>query len=180
MSRPDPTDPFARKTSSGIRLRPELIDALPPAAWAAPVAEAMEPVAFTVEPEIDLVDVLKLLVRHGAHAAPVVEESGRLLGVVSKADVLLELCGEPQPEEDGRRLTRGPAAVDFGPQPGRSVRDFMAERVMVIDEDMPIAHAAAMIARGIHPVPIVDASGRCTGMLSSIDVLRWLARNDRS
>src|SRR5690348_14609505 len=51
MSRPDRQERSLRSVS-GVRLRPELVESLPPAARAATVGEAMEPVAFTVKPEL--------------------------------------------------------------------------------------------------------------------------------
>ena len=41
-----------------------------------------------------------------------------------------------------------------------------------------VAHAAALMAReAVHHLPIVD-EGRVIGIVSSMDVMRWLAEND--
>ncbi len=42
-----------------------------------------------------------------------------------------------------------------------------------------LSRAAALMAfEGIHRVPVVSTDGRVVGIVSSLDVARWLARND--
>jgi CBS domain-containing protein len=48
-----------------------------------------------------------------------------------------------------------------------------------LDERATIAQAAAMMAiEDLHHVPIVSVEGRLIGVVSSLDIVRWLARND--
>jgi CBS domain-containing protein len=42
-----------------------------------------------------------------------------------------------------------------------------------------IGEAAARMAKhGLHRVPVLGADGKLNGMLSAIDVMRWLAHSD--
>jgi CBS-domain-containing membrane protein len=181
MQRPYGKAPPPRR-DSGIRLRPELIEAMPPAARATPVALAMEQAVLVARPDMEALDLLRLFVDRGVHAVPVVDERGEPIGVISKMDVLCELCGQPDtPRERDFYATdteASAAARRWERRSGRRVRDFMMPLAVVVTEATSVFEAASIMAnQGVHPVPVVDTSGRVTGILTSSDVLRWLARN---
>lgn len=55
-----------------------------------------------------------------------------------------------------------------------SVREVMATDVMTVSEDTPILELAELLTRCRHvAVPVVDAAGRVTGMISSADLAHW-------
>jgi CBS domain-containing protein len=54
-------------------------------------ADVMTPHPVTVRPTDELADVAALLLDHGVRAAPVVE-SGRLVGIVSRRDILTSIA----------------------------------------------------------------------------------------
>lgn len=54
------------------------------------VAEVASREPVTVEPEQDLDEALELMARHQVRRLPVVEEGGRLVGMLAQADVALE------------------------------------------------------------------------------------------
>jgi CBS-domain-containing membrane protein len=181
MSRSEGKPPPPRR-DSGIRLRPELIQTMPPAAYSTPVTEAMEPAVLVARPETEAVELLRLFVDHGVHAVPVVDAAGEPVGVVSKTDVLCELCGQPDTPRDRtfyeNESDANAAVRRWERRSLRCVRDFMMPLAMVVTEETSLFHAASIMANeGIHPVPVIDNDGRVTGILTSTDVLRWLARN---
>jgi CBS domain-containing protein len=51
------------------------------------VAEVASPDVVTLDPQQDLDEALRLMARHQVRRLPVVEEDGRLVGVVAQADV---------------------------------------------------------------------------------------------
>ncbi len=54
--------------------------------------------------------------------------------------------------------------------------DLMSPDLVTLLEDMPLAEAAERLARAeVHGAPVVDAAGRCAGVLSATDVARWQA-----
>jgi CBS domain-containing protein len=57
---------------------------------AVPVREVASTRLVTVDPQQDLDDALKLMARNQVRRLPVVEEDGRLIGVVSQGDVARE------------------------------------------------------------------------------------------
>ncbi len=181
MKRPERKAPLRRR-DSGIRLRPELIEAMPPAARATPVAQAMEKATLIARPEMEAVELLRLFVDRGVHAVPVVDAEGEPIGVVSKMDVLCELCGQPDTPRDrefyDNESDARAAARRWERYSGRCVRDFMMPLAVVVTEETSVFEAASIMAnQGVHPVPVIDVSGRVIGILTSSDVLRWLARN---
>ncbi len=100
----------------------------------------------------------ELMVKNHIGCIPVVEALGRPIGMVAKRDLVEALA------EDGRDRTANelmmPLAITLGPQ-------------------ATIAHAAALMAtEDIHHTMIVDRSGQLIGVVSSMDIVRWLAKND--
>jgi len=155
---------------------------MPLAARTTPVADAMEQAVLIAQPEMEAVELLKLFVDGGVHAVPVVDAGGEPIGVVSKIDVLGELCGQPDAPRDrdfyASDTEASAAARRWERRSVRRVRDFMMPLSVVVTEETSVFEAASIMAnKGIHPVPVVNTSGRVTGILTSSDVLRWLARN---
>jgi CBS domain-containing protein len=62
---------------------------------------------------------------------------------------------------------------------GARVRDVMTRLTFVVPESASVSQAAAMMAlERVHRLPVVSEDGKVVGIVSSIDVLDWLARND--
>lgn len=137
---------------------------LPPAASGVPVTDAMARPVVTVDPEMGLLDLMRLFVTAGIGGAPVVDASGSAIGVVSKTDLLRELY-----DQAGSAST-GPAS---------RARDIMTGNPVVVTEDTPLSQAAGRMAQEhLHRVFVVDHTGAITGVLSSSDIVDWLARED--
>jgi CBS domain-containing protein len=55
----------------------------------------------------------------------------------------------------------------------------MLPMAFTLDERATVAQAAALMAiEDLHHVPIISARGRLVGVVSSLDIVRWLACND--
>jgi len=53
--------------------------------------------------------------------------------------------------------------------------DIMSRNVVMIPREMSLQGAARMLARaGVTGAPVVDASGRCIGVLSATDFMNWV------
>jgi CBS domain-containing protein len=135
------------------------------------VVEIMSSPVVTMGPEDSLKDAARLLVERDVSAAPVLDDKGNLVGMVSEADVMqLEL------HEDPRRHLR-PSSDDIGLVPQR-VAEVMTRDVLVVPPDHDVADVAALLLnRRIRSVPVVS-SGRVEGIVSRRDVLRVLLRGD--
>lgn len=57
--------------------------------------------------------------------------------------------------------------------------DLMSAASIFLYESQPLRKAADELLRaGVHGAPVVDASGRCVGVLSVSDLARWAARKE--
>jgi CBS domain-containing protein len=110
-----------------------------------------------VRADLQLDAVEELLVGSKLRALPVVDEARRLVGIVSKTDLLR-----------GRaRRTKA----------RKTVTDIMTPLVHGLPEDAPVAYAISLMAfEELHEVPVVDAEARVIGMVTSTDALRWVAK----
>jgi CBS domain-containing protein len=122
--------------------------------------EVMTRDVVCVGPDESAEDALRLLVEHGISGLPVVDAAGRPLGVLSRADLL---------EERLEALTEG----ELG-EPAR-VRDLMTQAALSLPESASVAEAAGLMAAyGVHRVQVVSAAGVLVGVVSPLDLLRWL------
>jgi len=112
-------------------------------------------------PTTPVKQVADLLVGHGLSALPVTDGQGRVLGVVSEADLL----GGPQ------RPAGGPVATTAG--------EAMTSPAVTVSPHATLTEAARrMQARGVKRLPVVADSGRLIGIVSRADLLRPLVRPD--
>jgi CBS domain-containing protein len=139
--------------------------------------DLMTPDVVTVPPETPVVAVARLLAERGISAAPVLDKSGAVLGIVTEADLIRRLAGE----EDAPRgwfssLFSDPAAdADrYARTHGVTAADIMTEEVVAVAEDTTAAHIAHLMEdRHIRRVLVVT-EGRLRGLVSRADLLRAL------
>ncbi|HBQ16709.1 MAG TPA: hypothetical protein DEF51_38110 [Myxococcales bacterium] len=106
--------------------------------------------------------LLESLIEEGIGGAPVVDAEGHLLGIVSKTDLL---CAwrDLGTQRDRQPLTAG---------------DVMMPVVFALTEDSTVAEAAALMAyEGVHRLPIVDRETRVVGVVTTLDLSRWIAQS---
>lgn len=133
--------------------------------------------AYTVSPETPVPEIARLLVERRISGVPVVDPEGRLVGIVTEADLLRR---EAQPMPEARRgflsfLWRNPKL-----RAGRTVRveEVMTRDVVTATEETSVRELARqMILRKINRIPIVRG-GRVVGIVTRNDVLKVFARAD--
>jgi len=92
----------------------------------------------TVPPSTPATSLARLLADRGISAAPVTDVEGRLLGIVTEADLLRRLAGaEDKPAGWLRRLFRDPdrQAEQYARTHGKEAQDVMTEDVVSVDLD---------------------------------------------
>jgi len=133
--------------------------------------DAMTSPAITVTPEMHCKDAAALLVRHRISALPVVDASGRLVGLVSEAD-LLPLEASPDPRSQATPL---PARTMPLPQ---TVGDVMTPEVYTVDEDMDLGVVAQrMLEANVKRFPVLRGD-QIVGVVSRHDLVKVIARTD--
>jgi CBS domain-containing protein len=139
---------------------------------------------LTVGAEWTLDELKGFLLEHGISGAPVVDISGKLIGVVSSTDLLR--AGDDDETQSARAdgffvstLDRPLAADELASMhlqasTSRTVRDVMTPVMFQIGEDSGLDEVADMMARGrIHRVLVTDGN-HVTGIVSALDLVRVL------
>lgn len=150
-----------------------------------PVSEIMTKNPITVSPEMSLEGLTLLLLDRGLSGVPVVDETGECVGVVSKTDLVRHIhergatSEEPvvlRSEERGLELELGPG-FHVERVMSACVRDVMTPVAFSVRQDSPVAQAAAlMVYEGIHRLPVLSDDGLVVGLVSSMDVMRWISQ----
>jgi CBS domain-containing protein len=144
------------------------------------VKDLMTTQVVTVRPATPFKEIVARLAEHRVSAMPVVDGAGRVLGVVSEADLLLKE-EFPDPDQDmplfwtrRRRLEREKAA-------GSTARDLMSVALVSISPDATVVEAARRMHRAnIKRLPVIGEGGRLVGIVSRSDLLKVFNRPDRS
>lgn len=128
----------------------------------------------TVGPDAPVKEAARLLVRHGFAALPVVDADDRLLGVVTEADLLRNrLLPDPRDLIHNRPPEPTPPAAP-------TVAGVMTTEVVTA---VPDTHAAElgrlMVDQHRRSLPVV-VGDRLVGIVSRVDVLRTIARDDET
>lgn len=133
--------------------------------------DVMTSPAITVGPETHCKEAAALLARHRISALPVIDGQGRLVGIVSEADLLtLETAPDPRSQERPLR----PRGV---PIPTR-VDEVMTTEPYTVDEDTDLGVVAQrMLQAGVKRFPVVRGS-EVVGVVSRHDLVKVLAYSD--
>lgn len=148
------------------------------------VRDIMSSDPVTVFPQTSVPRIAQLMHGRGISGLPVVSETGRVVGIVTDADLVSRNTRVESPEipdllEEGVQV--GPPAEfrrRLRPKVGAQARDVMTEEVITVgpDEDVE-ALATILVKNGINMVPVVEG-GRIVGVVSRADVIRWMTRED--
>jgi CBS domain-containing protein len=126
--------------------------------------------------------VARVLFAGGVRAVPVLDEEGRLLGVVSEGDLLATAeRAEPVPGHSGpwQRLLRRRHAAGAGRAGAATAGALMTTAVTTIGPNASVARAArCMREHGVGWLPVVEDDGRVVGVLGRSDLLRVFSRPD--
>lgn len=109
-------------------------------------------------------------------AVPVLEGEGRVVGVVSEADLLPK---EELREEDATMIGQRDRLTDYAKAGGLTARDLMSSPAVTVPPDATLPEAARLMARhGIKRLPVVDGQGVLKGIVSRADLLKVFLRTD--
>jgi len=149
----------------------------------------------TLSPGMTVEEAAERLVQRGISGAPVVDDRGHLVGVLSESDILRRLKEIAEDALGKRYLTsrvhsldllaflgeRQHAAVEevYRKLRGSKVSEVMTKRVQSVrPTDSLEVVAAAMIENDVNRLPVLDA-GRVVGIITRADLARVLATGTR-
>ena len=149
------------------------------------VGDAMHPVRFTVSPIEKLDAVAKLFEKHDTNSAPVVDELGRCVGIITTRDLVRSqsLMSDMDARIDHGvsfdvSLRREDGSIELIPHPFDEVQRQMTSQIQTIDENDSLELAATIMCQlHIHHLLVLDGSQRPIGILSALDILAKLTEN---
>lgn len=135
-----------------------------------------------------LSDVLDAVVSTRLNRALVLDADGKVIGVVSDAELVRRLSPRDHPSVARALMTRLPFALLSAEErraieraTGVTAEALMDPQVTVVAAEAPIAEATATMLRARRKVlPVVDAAGKLLGAVDRADLLRVLLAGDIS
>lgn len=149
----------------------------------------------TVTPSTSLAELARLLTEDQISGVPVVDVESRLVGIVSKTDLLERLIDEAteytsnpsfrklfnlgEDEDTGTAGTTSDESLDWMPEMAEAsdsenlgnVEDIMEPDVVTVPPSAPVSELAALMSRNrIHRVVVADGT-RVLGIVTSLDLL---------
>ncbi|MFE7580232.1 CBS domain-containing protein [Streptomyces gardneri] len=136
------------------------------------VSDVMTHTAIAIGRDAPYKEIVALLDQWQVSALPVLEGEGRVVGVVSEADLLPKeefRLDEPRPDEFGEAAKAG--ALRAG--------ELMSSPAVTVHADATLAEAARIMAtRRVKRLPVVNDIGMLEGVVSRSDLLKVFLRTD--
>jgi CBS domain-containing protein len=133
---------------------------------------------ITIAPDSTILDAAKTMLQHHVSGLPVVDSTGRLVGVVSEGDFIRRSEIGTQ-RKRGRWLKflfgTGAAATDYVHEHGRKVSEVMTSDPITVTEDTPLEEIVdAMETNGIKRLPVMTGD-KLVGIVSRANLLQAVA-----
>lgn len=130
-----------------------------PSAPVATVGDLMSRAYVALDPGVSIEVARRYLVDEQIGCLLVVDANRYPIGIVTLRDFV-----------EKRELVESAA-------PGLTIADIATSPVTTVPAALPVARASAIMSfEGIHHLVVVDREGAASGVLSSLDVLRWLGQ----
>lgn len=108
---------------------------------------------YTTTPQATVQEVAQLLTRERISGVPVVNPAGKLIGIVTEADIIAKTTAS-----------------------NLHVKDIMSSEVIVVDDDTPVSEIAQLLTtKRIKRVPVVH-EGQLVGIVSRADIVYAVAQ----
>jgi CBS domain-containing protein len=148
-------------------------------------ADLMTPDPVSIEAGASVREAVAFLTDRGISAAPVIDEAGRPLGVLSRTDIVAydrqkveHVPGRDYFNETDRVNDSGerlPAGFQVEDVDRTMVREIMTPVVFDVPLKAPAELVVGeMLKRKVHRLFVVDSDGVLVGVISAMDVLRSL------
>ncbi|MCG5053610.1 MAG: CBS domain-containing protein [Myxococcales bacterium] len=124
------------------------------------VRDIMTREVFTLEAKASALEAAWALTRRSINSAPVRDAQGRLVGVLSKSDLV-----NPEPQD----WIKGEALVE----------DLMTPNVLGLYEDDPaVAAAQGMVESNVHQAVVYTDDGKLAGIVAAMDIVKAVAKGE--
>lgn len=134
---------------------------------------------ITLNPKDNVEKLARLLLEHKISGLPVVDDDGKLVGVVSEGDLVFRekqvknpfyvvLFDSPIYLERPNRFKE-----DIKRAVAWEVGDLMSTSLFTVEPEASLNAVATIITeKGVNRVPVVDSKGRLVGIISRQDIIR--------
>jgi len=141
---------------------------------------------ISVSPEMDIAQAAKLLLEKRINGVPVVDPTGKLVGILCQSDLIAQQKSIPLPSLftllDGYISLTASKRMDKEVEKNAAskVAEAMTADPVTVNPETDIEKIAAlMVEKNYHTLPVID-SGRVVGILGKEDVLRTLIMEEKS
>jgi CBS domain-containing protein len=136
------------------------------------VKDVMTTSVIWVKKDSSFRDMAAALREHRVSAFPVLDEDGKVIGVVSEADLLIKEALGSEPQGMPGMITGILRHKEHEKARGTTASDVMTRPAVVVTPDDTVERAARlMYTRKVKRLPVVDANGHLAGIVSRADVL---------
>ncbi len=146
------------------------------------VADLMTVDPIVVKPESPLQEAIRLIAENRISGLPVVNQEGKLVGVISETDLMWQEAGARPPAYimllDSVIYLENPANYDreLHKALGQTVGEVMSKEFMTVKAEQPLRDAAQLMhEQKIQRLLVVDANKHLAGILTRGDIVRFMA-----
>jgi CBS domain-containing protein len=131
---------------------------------------------ITIAPDATILEAARTMLQHHVSGLPVVDATGKLLGIVSEGDFIRRSeIGTPPKRGRWLKVLLGDSAVDYVREHGRSVSDVMTCDPVTITEDATLEEIVdAMESNGVKRLPVMKGD-RLVGLVSRANLMQAVA-----
>ncbi|MEU9387531.1 CBS domain-containing protein [Streptomyces sp. NPDC048279] len=142
------------------------------------VGDVMTRTVASVGRDAPFKDVVALMEKWKVSALPVLEEDGRVIGVVSEADLLPK---EEFRDSDPDRFTQRQRIDDLAKAGALCAGEVMSTPAVTVHPNATLAQAARIMAqRKVKRLPVVNDESLLEGVVSRSDLLKVFLRDDEA
>jgi CBS domain-containing protein len=146
------------------------------------VADVMSREPIVVRSETSLNEAIQILAERRISGLPVVDDAGKLVGIISETDLMWQETGVTPPAYimflDSVIYLKNPATYerDLHKALGQTVGEVMSKDPITISPEKTLTQAArVMHDKSVHRLPVLDESGQVIGILTRGDIVRAMA-----
>ncbi len=143
---------------------------------AQPVQDVMRREVVSVAPDTPVAEIVTLLLQKGYRSLPVLDENGRLLGIITDGDLLRHTGLAARLDlQEGLPAGHWQQQVAELRQQGGKAADIMTQPVITVRATNTIRQAAArMVDHDLKRLPVVAENSRLAGWISRLDIFRTI------